>query len=312
MDTTNVNILFWDDKSNFDLESTQTDLGIFEGQSIVYKKVLRFFEISEIDLVLKDVEDNEHVFILCHIHVKGLKGYKKFKTLLKKYPNLKNSFLYVSGNREAHKQFYDDTGNNERIFTYSVATKEIEDMEKIPTKRELLQLKSTEQLVAKNHVELIEEKIYPAKIAEGIEKFKADHSGKKTAFIMTSFSGNHTTIIREIKKTLEENNIVGLIATDKEYEEDLFPNIQVYMYCCDFGIGVFTKIDNAREFNPNLSVEVGYMMGLGKNVCYLKEKQSSKLDTDLLSKLYKEFDALNLDTTLPQVIGKWLQDKGII
>lgn len=142
MDAKSINILCWDDKSNFDLERTQTDLGIFDGKSGVYKSVIRFFEVSEIDSVLKDIEDNEFVFILCHIHVNGLQGYKKFQTLLKKYPNFKIASLYVSGNREAHKQFFEDTGNNERIFTYSAATKEIESLSNIPTKHYLLQLKS--------------------------------------------------------------------------------------------------------------------------------------------------------------------------
>ena len=317
MDARNIKILFWDDKNNFDLEQTQIDLGIFEGKSGVYKDVFRFFDITGINSVLENVGDEEPVFILCHIHTKGLTGYKKFQTLLKEYPNFKNYSLYVSSNREAHKHFFDDTGNNDRIFTYSSATKEIENLANIPTKKELLKsgsivdMQTDSKNILNTNVESTEKKSHPIKIAEGIKNFEIDYNGKKTAFIMTSFSANHTSIIKKIKETLKNNDVEGLVANDKEYEEDLFPNIQVYMHCCDFGIGVFSKIDNKNEFNPNLSLEVGYMMGLGKDVCYFKEKQCPTLNTDLLSKLYKEFDAYNIDSTLPNAIEKWLKDKGL-
>ncbi|MDR1554086.1 MAG: hypothetical protein LBS69_11620 [Prevotellaceae bacterium] len=138
MNTKEVNILFWDDETNFNLERTQSNLGIFDKKSSVYKSINRFWESADVNTALKNIADGESIFVLCHIHINGLKGYEKFKLVLKQYPNIRNNFFYVSSNREAHKQFYEETGENERIFTYSSATEEIEKKQKILTKQELL------------------------------------------------------------------------------------------------------------------------------------------------------------------------------
>ncbi len=150
-------------------------------------------------------------------------------------------------------------------------------------------------------------------IAKEIEAFNADHKGKKTAFIIMQFSKTnaHDKIVQTIKDTLNNHGIVGLRADDKEYADNLFANIKTYMHCCDFGISVFERIleDN---FNPNVSIEVGYMMGLRKNVCLLKDQTLKNLPTDLIGKLYKEFDPQDVGKTLPDQLEKWMKDKGII
>lgn len=150
-------------------------------------------------------------------------------------------------------------------------------------------------------------------IAKEIEAFNADHKNEKTAFIIMQFSKTpaHDKIVLAIKEILKKHGIIGLRADDKEYADDLFANIKTYMHCCDFGIGVFERIleDN---FNPNVSIEVGYMMGLRKNVCLLKDQTLKNLPTDLMGKLYKQFDPQDVEKTLPDQIEKWIKDKGII
>ena len=150
-------------------------------------------------------------------------------------------------------------------------------------------------------------------IAKEIEAFNAEYKGKKTAFIIMQFSNTiaHNNIVSAIKETLKTHNIIGLRADDKEYSDDLFANIKTYMHCCDFGIGIFERIleDN---FNPNVSIEVGYMMGLKKNVCLLKDQTLKNLPTDLMGKLYKSFDPQAIANTLPVQLEKWIKDKEII
>ena len=71
-------------------------------------------------------------------------------------------------------------------------------------------------------------------------------------------------------------------------------NILTYIYGCRFGIAVFERIED-EAFNPNVALEVGYMMGLGKPVCYLKERTLRTLHTDLVGQLYSEFDVENCE-----------------
>lgn len=150
-------------------------------------------------------------------------------------------------------------------------------------------------------------------IASGLEKFRADYPiGIKTAFIIMQFGNTkpHQAIVACIKDTLKKHGITALRADDKEYMDDLFPNIKTYMHACDFGVAVYDRITE-DDFNPNVSLEVGYMLGMGKNVLLLKDKTLKSLQTDLTGKLYKPFDTTDIDNTMPQHIEKWLSDRGL-
>jgi len=149
-------------------------------------------------------------------------------------------------------------------------------------------------------------------IASGLEKFKRDHSGKKTAFIMMQFTNSdaHAEIVRIVKATLLKHGIVGLRADDKQYMDDLFPNVKAYMHACEFGVAIFERIE-ADDFNPNVSLEVGYMLGMGKDVLLLKDKTLKTLPTDLTGRLYREFDTRASAASAPVEIEKWLCDKGL-
>lgn len=147
-----------------------------------------------------------------------------------------------------------------------------------------------------------------------IEAFRKDYpTDQKIAFIIMQFGSTkvHTKLVTVIKDTLKKHNIVGLRADDKEYSDDLISNIRTYMHCADFGIAIFERITE-DDFNPNVSLEVGYMMGLGKSVCLLKDQTLKNLQADLVGKLYKPFDPLDVENTLPTQLEKWLSDKGFI
>lgn len=158
-----------------------------------------------------------------------------------------------------------------------------------------------------------EQAISTPEIASGLEKFQQDYpAGKKTAFIIMQFGSTklHSDIVDCIKKTLKKYNITALRSDDKEYMDDLFPNVKVYMHACDFGIAVFDRITE-DDFNPNVTLEVGYMLGLGKNVLLLKDKTLKSLSTDMTGRLYKQFDTTDVLKTMPEQIEKWLSDKGL-
>ncbi|WP_197513130.1 hypothetical protein [Acidihalobacter aeolianus] len=158
-----------------------------------------------------------------------------------------------------------------------------------------------------------EQAISTPEIASGLEKFRKDYpNGTKTAFIIMQFGNTklHNEIVETIKEILKRNNIVGLRADDKEYMDDLFPNVKVYMHACDFGIAVFDRITE-NDFNPNVTLEVGYMLGMGKDVLLLKDKTLKSLSTDLTGRLYKQFDTTEVKNSLPEQLEKWLSDKGL-
>ena len=121
----------------------------------------------------------------------------------------------------------------------------------------------------------------------------------------------HNEIVEAIRYALDSHGIMGVRADDKQYHDDLFPNVMTYLYGCGFGIAVFERIE-AEEFNPNVSLEVGYMLALKKPVCLLKDRTLKTLHTDLIGKLYKVFDPQNSTETIPEEINQWLSDKGLV
>lgn len=121
----------------------------------------------------------------------------------------------------------------------------------------------------------------------------------------------HSGIEDAIKGTLKKYGFVGLLARDKEYNEEMLPNIQTYLHGCGFGIAVFERIQQ-ENFNPNVSLEVGYMMGHKKKVLLLKDKTLKLLQTDLVGRLYRQFDVLDPEKTIPLQIESWMEEKGLI
>lgn len=154
----------------------------------------------------------------------------------------------------------------------------------------------------------------PTEIRSSIKRFWVDYpEPENVAFIIMRFGkiDAYDSIVSSIKAELKKHGIIGVRADEKEYHDDLFNNVLTYIYGCGFGIAVYERIED-EIFNPNIALEVGYMMALKKPVCLLKERTLRVLHTDLVGKLYKEFDIFDPETTISLELSKWLRDKGII
>ena len=79
------------------------------------------------------------------------------------------------------------------------------------------------------------------------------------------------------------------------------------MHGCGFGIAVFERL-TTDEFNPNVSLEVGYMLALGKPVCVLKDSTLKTLPSDLIGRLYDSFNVQRPNSIKPK-LDKWINDK---
>jgi hypothetical protein len=155
---------------------------------------------------------------------------------------------------------------------------------------------------------------YPIEIQKSLKNFKADFPDpKKVAFIIMQFgeTQEHTNILISIRKTLAENGLTGIRADDKTYHDDKLNNILTYLHGCGFGIAVFETITD-QSFNPNISLESGYLMGLHKPICLLKEKSLKTLPSDLVGRLYKEFSIEQCDISISNVLRNWLEDRDLV
>lgn len=152
----------------------------------------------------------------------------------------------------------------------------------------------------------------PPEIAGSLEQFNTDNDGAHVGFLMMRFGNTpaHTAIAAAVREIGVQHGIRIVRADDKEYHPDLFYNVMTYMHGSLFGVAVFERLEQ-EEFNPNVSLEVGYMVGLRKEVCLLKDQTLRLLQADLIGRLDRQFDPQDPSTIGP-VFESWLQDKTFI
>ena len=118
------------------------------------------------------------------------------------------------------------------------------------------------------------------------------------AFIMMRFreTDTHRAILDALSSSLAFYGINALRADQRSYCDSLWGNVRFYIEACDLGIAVFEQLDD-KDFNPNVSLELGYMMARRKKFLLLKEASLPSLPTDIVGNLYQTFLA---QTSVPQ------------
>lgn len=153
----------------------------------------------------------------------------------------------------------------------------------------------------------------PPELLPYIDQFRKERADpRKNAFIMMRFGEGrrHQAIVDAIRNSLALHGIVALRADDKTYAEYLMANVRTYMHGCGFGVAVFEHIESETH-NPNVALEVGYMLALGKRVCLLKDKTLKQLPTDMMGSLYSEFDLDDVDASIQSALHRWLRQRGL-
>ncbi len=130
----------------------------------------------------------------------------------------------------------------------------------------------------------------------------------RNVFLMMRFQDTEQmrSVNDSLRNSLAANGMNPLRADDKDYTGELWTNLQVYMAGCHLGVAVFEDIDN-RDFNPNVSLELGYMLGTGRRCLLLKEKRLPTLPADVVNRLYKPFDAFKIESTIRAQVDRWVQ-----
>jgi hypothetical protein len=146
-------------------------------------------------------------------------------------------------------------------------------------------------------------------LKHGIEKFLSNNFKQKNVFIMMRYREceQYLKIERVIKNKLSECGLKGHLARDFWYSKDLWDNVRIYMLACDLGIAIFDEIDS-RDFNPNISIELGFFEALGKEALLLKDKRMPTLPIDFCGYLYRDFDTYKIKKSISEQLFSWISD----
>jgi len=154
----------------------------------------------------------------------------------------------------------------------------------------------------------------PPHLKHAVLSLLSDHPNyRNNCFLIMPFRETpvHKKIHQILKSFLAEQGINLFRADDCNYSEDVLGNIEAYMYGCRFAISVHERVLSDNP-NPNVAFEIGYMLGLKKDVCLLKERTVTSLPSDLNGRLYVQFDSLDLEVSLRESVDRWLKNKNLI
>lgn len=150
-------------------------------------------------------------------------------------------------------------------------------------------------------------------ISSSLKLFHQDHPNPdNNVFIIMRFQDEalFSDILSAIERTCIDHGLNPVRADQKSYSDGLWDNVLTYMYGCNFAIAVFDQI-NFREFNPNVALEVGFMMSQTKRILLLKDQAIPALPSDIIGKIYRPFNTYKASETIPPQLKKCFNDWGI-
>lgn len=162
-------------------------------------------------------------------------------------------------------------------------------------------------------------------LASNVLRFRDDHPENNTVFVMMKFSDNLTAadkwkgkLLDEIWKVLsvvlDTYGLKAVRADKKNYHDQLWENICVYMLGSPYGIAILED-RVADELNPNVTLEYGFMRAFNRKVALFRESKFKNDRADLIDKLSKSFKiddkGVLVAESLKKAVQDWLIDLGM-
>lgn len=179
------------------------------------------------------------------------------------------------------------------------------------------QREATRNRLAAQHIADIDRSLTLSKLGDlrGFEhlepqlrQFLTDHPDpERNVFIIMRFNSTpqFSELYEAISETLSAHGLDGMRADGRDYHPDLWSNVEIYMLGCKYGIAAFEDFE-ARDHNPNVALELGYMRARQKRCLILKERTLPSVPTDIVGSLYKVFDKFKIDETVRAQVERWI------
>jgi hypothetical protein len=152
---------------------------------------------------------------------------------------------------------------------------------------------------------------------ESLKKYYKNFSDNRIGFTMMRFNEHpRLKYIYTIVKQIFKDCGVEITRSD-EYQADseISVNIKTHLRGCDFGIAIFDGINNDAH-NPNMAIEIGYLLALEKKICILKDSNISLLPADIGNLVYFTYDSHSSDLDIKEAlypkIKQWLKDNELL
>jgi TIR domain len=164
-----------------------------------------------------------------------------------------------------------------------------------------------------------------AHLASNVLRFRDDHPNNKTVFVMMKFFDTTTIgdkwkrkllddIWKVITVVLGSYGLEAVRADKKDYHDQLWENICVYMLGSPYGIAILED-RVAEELNPIVTLEYGFMRAFNRKVALFRDSKFQHDRADFIGRLSKSFEIDDkgalIAETLKKAVQDWLLDLGI-
>ena len=138
---------------------------------------------------------------------------------------------------------------------------------------------------------------------------------EKSIFVMTKFpdskkpggaDGQLATVIQAVRDAVQNCGYVARLATDTQYHNILWDNVELYLLGCRRGIAI-VEDKYLPELNPNVAMEWGWMRGMGRDVLYLVENDFKRQRADWGGLIESSFEWANPAQDIKTGVEAWLK-----
>ena len=148
----------------------------------------------------------------------------------------------------------------------------------------------------------------PAVFQRGISEFQRNNPGERNVFLMVRYPQEYDTYptqstIDVCRAALSAANMVTHLAADSAVDDQLFPNVGIYLWSCDFGVAVLEQREGL--LNYNVVLETGAMLMTGRRCLLLKDRSVKRLPGDLIAHIHQSVD-LDRPKTIETAIRDWV------
>lgn len=158
-----------------------------------------------------------------------------------------------------------------------------------------------------------------------VERMNKDVAFDKSVFLMTKFPDRPgakaknkqlDSVFKAIEEALATYGLVLRRADRRNYasSKQLWDNVRVHMIGCKYGIAILES-KYKDEFNPNVALEYGFMLALGREAILLVENSFKHRRADIMSTLGKEFKwnaaTKEMKRSVTKAIDSWMTDLGM-
>lgn len=116
------------------------------------------------------------------------------------------------------------------------------------------------------------------------------------------------SIFATVNSELVNHGLISLRADMKAFSPVLWWNVVTYMLGSSYGVVIYEPRDNV-PFNPNVSIEAGFMLALDRPVLLLVNGRLQSLPVDFAGHIFKSYDSSGdtLEATVRSSVKDWIQ-----